>query len=230
LAAPNKNALVIFAKDPVEGKVKTRLQSLLDIPTICQLYTRFLDDTLKIGFSVPRTDLFAGVYPSLDSGYFDKAAVSGKLQLFLQQGENLGDRMQKAFADRFNEGYERVVIIGGDSPTLPKGYIETAFDCDRDVVLGPSTDGGYYLIGMNRRVVDIFEGVNWGTERVLSQTLDRIRERAVTLELLPVWYDVDLPDELRFLKTHLQVMNYSGVEHASSTWEFLSPMNLETPS
>ena len=108
--------MIFFAKDPVEGLVKTRLQTLLDAPTVCQLYLHILDDTLaKLG-SVSGVDLFVGVHPANTSGFFDRTAVSHKMKIFNQEGADLGQRMRHAFQQRFKDGYETVVIVGADSP------------------------------------------------------------------------------------------------------------------
>lgn len=220
-------ALILFAKDPVEGQVKTRLQSLLDAKTACQLYLRILADTLdKIG-SVSDVDLFVGIHPSNASGFFDRPDLANKMKIFNQEGADLGQRMRHAFQQRFQEGYEKVVIVGADSPTLPLAYLEQALRTDREVVIGPCTDGGYYLVGMSRRFTEIFKSVPWGTDRVLSETLLRIREARADLELLPVWYDVDRPEDLPFLKTHLEFMVHAGLEKRSATLEFLNRLNLE---
>jgi rSAM/selenodomain-associated transferase 1 len=172
-------------------------------------------------------DRFIGVYPSHQSGYFDPVIRAGKVHLFNQQGEDLGQRMRHAFQQRFEDGYDKVLIIGSDSPTLPTAYIRQAFDSEREVMLGPSTDGGYYLIGMNRKVTDIFEGIAWGSERVLAETINRLQTLKAGLELLPVWYDVDRPEDLRFLKTHLECMRHAEMTGYPETLRFLQQLNWE---
>jgi hypothetical protein len=98
----------------------------------------------------------------------------------------------------------------------------------KEVVIGPSTDGGYYLIGMQGKVTDIFESVPWGTDHVLSETLNVLKSQRTEAELLPVWYDVDLPEDLRFLKTHLEWMVHAGLEEGRATLEFLNQLQLES--
>jgi hypothetical protein len=119
-----------------------------------------------------------------------------------------------------------VVIIGADSPSLPTKYIHQAFASNRDVVLGPSVDGGYYLIGMCGNVVDLFEGVTWGGNTVLEQTRERLEGSGASLELLPTWYDVDRPEDLKFLKTHLELMAAASHGEGKSTREFLGQISL----
>lgn len=221
-------ALILFAKDPVEGRVKTRLSSLLDAPTILSLYCRFLGDSIEKICSVAEVDRFIGIASDPQTRYFDDVSRNHPVRLFVQEGGNLGERMRRAFEDRFKEGYERVVIIGSDSPTLPAAYITQALQSEKDVVIGPSTDGGYYLIGMYGKMTDIFESVPWGTDRVLSETLNVLKDQRAETELLPVWYDVDLPEDLRFLKTHLEWMVHTGLEENRATLEFLNQLRLES--
>ena len=221
-------AVILFARDPVEGQVKTRLSSLLDAPSILSLYCHFLRDSIEKICSVKDTDRFIGIASDPKTTYFDEVSQSYPVRLFVQKGEDLGERMRQAFADRFEEGYERVVIIGSDSPTLPVAYIAKALQSKKEVVIGPSTDGGYYLIGMQGKMIDIFGSVPWGTDCVLSETLNVLKGQPAEAELLPVWYDVDLPEDLRFLKTHLEWMAHAGLQEGRATLEFLNQLQLKS--
>jgi len=221
-------ALILFAKDPVAGQVKTRLSSLLDNSTTLSLYHHFLRDSIEKICSVAGVDRFIGIASDPQTGYFEDVSQRHPVQLFVQEGDSLGERMRRAFENRFKEGYERVVIIGADSPTLPTAYIEQALQSQKEVVIGPSTDGGYYLIGMQGKVTDVFESVSWGTDQVLSETLNVLKDQRAEAELLPVWYDVDLPEDLRFLKTHLEWMVHSGLQENKATLEFLNQLHLES--
>ena len=221
-------AVILFAREPVEGQVKTRLSSLFDAPTILSLYRHFLRDSIEKICSIKNADCFIGIASDPKTSYFDDVSQSHPVNLFVQQGENLGERMRQAFADRFEEGYERVVIIGSDSPTLPASYITQALQSKKEVVIGPSTDGGYYLVGMQGKVTDIFGSVSWGTDRVLSETLNALKRQPAEAELLPVWYDVDLPEDFHFLKTHLEWMAHAGLQEGRATLEFLNKLQLES--
>jgi len=152
------------------------------------------------------------------------------LQLHEAVEEGLGARMQDALRRRFEEGYHKVVILGADSPTLPSAFIEQALHSDREIVLGPSTDGGYYLVGMTGKVAPVFSQVDWGTDRVLSQTLQHLREANLQPKLLPVWYDVDRPEDVRFLKTHLEALRLAGHTEYIETQEFLQHTQLNPES
>ena len=226
MAKKNKNALVIFARDPLVGQVKTRLNPFLDLRTTCELYTCFLSDSLDTICAVESADYFVGIYPSSTSGFFERLDPSLSISTFVQEGKDLGDRMKNTFSARFAEGYEQIVIIGADSPSLPLAYIRQAFGSKQDVVLGPSVDGGYYLIGMRGKLVNLFDGIRWGEDTVLEETRQKLEESGVSLELLPFWYDVDRSDDLRFLKTHLELLAKAGQEQAASTRKFLSRLSL----
>ena len=215
------NALILFARDPILGKVKTRLSPFLEEDVILKLYTCFLQDSLYNIRQVENVDRFVGVAPSNESGFFT-GTLGSDIRIFVQEGENLGDKMRGAIQDRFVEGYERVVIIGSDSPSLPVAYICRAMGSDKDMVLGPSTDGGYYLIGMRGKVVEVFKDVTWGTETVLQETCEHLVHNGASLELLPVWYDVDTPEDLKFFKAHLDLIQQAGLGAFGETGKLLN--------
>ena len=185
---------------------------------ILELYTRFLNDSIEKICAVGTADPFIGVTPADSSGYFSRVNVEPPLTIFMQEGEDLGERMFNTFQARFDEGYERVVIVGSDSPSLPVAYIEKALNSDKDLTIGPSTDGGYYLIGMHQKPVNVFAGgIDWGSGKVLRQTLDCVKKCGSSLELLPPWYDVDRVEDLKFLKTHLELIAQAGLEDNGTT-------------
>ncbi|MFT4578703.1 MAG: rSAM/selenodomain-associated transferase 1 [Nitrospinales bacterium] len=218
------NAVILFARDPVLGQVKTRLSSSLDDETILRLYTCFVEDSLEKIRLVHNADCFVAISPSSISGFFN-GIESSDTRLFIQQGKDLGDKMRQAFVDRFADGYKKVVIIGSDSPSLPVSYINEALTSDKDLILGPSTDGGYYLIAMTGKVSEVFGGIAWGTSQVLNETLSCVKKASVSLELLPVWYDVDYPEDLKFLKTHLELIAQSGLCEGGKTKKILDEMS-----
>jgi rSAM/selenodomain-associated transferase 1 len=222
----HNHALILFARDPVIGKVKTRLKPHLEDQTILGLYKSFLDDSVEKIARVAGVDRFCWVYPNNASGYFERMARKHAMVVCAQEGQDLGSRMQNALAKCFAEGYEKAVIIGSDSPSLPVAYIEQAFASEKDVMIGPSTDAGYYLIGANRKVPDVFADVAWGTDRVLSETLALIWRSGASLETLPVWYDVDRYEDVLFLKTHLGLLDICGMNESPATRDFLRQLDL----
>ena len=127
-----------------------------------------------------------------------------------QQGATLGERLIAAARWACDRDYAKFLFVGSDSPTLPIQYVEHALDLleSRDVVIGPSVDGGYYLIGFSKHgaslsIPTVFEEITWSTEVVFRQTLRKIQTVNARLGLLPPWYDVDTPTGLQLLQDHL---------------------------
>ena len=142
--------------------------------------------------------------PADAQAYF--AALAPDFGLLLQEGACLGERLDNALAGRLRHGYERVVIMNSDGPTLPAAYLERAFEalCDgADVTLGPSSDGGYYLIGVKQPVPRLLREVRMSTPTVLADTLALAAQEGLRVELLPAWYDVDEADDLTRLACEL---------------------------
>ena len=222
----HSNAVVLFARNPVPGQVKTRLQSKLSPEEACALYRAFLDDARTQLLALSAADCFVAVHGGEGAGRAFEAFAEAGIQVVDQAGADLGERMAAVFSARFGEGYETVVIIGSDSPTLPVNYLEQALETRRDLVLGPSTDGGYYLIGMKDRVADVFQGIPWGTEKVLAETLARTVVAGTSVDLLAPWYDVDHPEDLDFLKTHLGWMRQAGLPGGDATRKAIEELNL----
>jgi rSAM/selenodomain-associated transferase 1 len=203
--------LVVFVKNPVPGTVKTRLTPALTPEQAAAVYRAFVKDVLRQGERIP-VDARVLAFAPADARRAVAVLASHSWQLAPQADTDLGGRMAAAADRRFRAGAERVVIIGTDAPTLPDEHLRQAFDLLRatDVVLGPSTDGGYYLVGLSGPRPDVFHEVDWSTGRVLRQTVDRIQAANLRLGLLPPWYDVDTPDELEFLRAHLAASRLAG--------------------
>ena len=204
-----RQALAVAAKAPQPGSVKTRLHSRLSADEATELYRCFLKDTLSLMDSVPKTELVISYTPKGGERYFDgihsaKPGKNGNPRMLPQRGRSFGDKLYHAFEELFGEGFDSVVIIDADSPTLPRDYLIDAFDelarPGERAVLGPAEDGGYYLIGLRRPHRRLFEQITWSSDRVLAQTLERAREITLEVSLLPMWYDVDDSSTLERLK------------------------------
>ena len=130
-----------------------------------------------------------------------------------QADGDLGQRMAAFFGRHLTAGAEAVVLLGTDSPTVPVDYVEQAFrELEAaNVVLGPATDGGYYLIGC-RQLPPVFDGIRWGGSRVLEETVACLADPMWRLALLPPWYDVDTPDDWQMLRGHLAAMERAGLD------------------
>ena len=198
------NALIVFAKWPEPGAVKTRLTTTLTPEDAARLYDAFLRDAL-IQYQALNVDVRLYFNPPLAS-VPDDLRPEG-VSVHEQQGPGLGARMKIAFVESFAEGYQKLVIIGTDHPTLPTAFIEEAFaalDEPSSICIGPSDDGGYYLLGMNDFYPEVFHDMRYSHADVFEQTLERAARTAAHVTLLPPWYDVDTPETLRRLVIDLQ--------------------------
>jgi rSAM/selenodomain-associated transferase 1 len=208
------HVLGLFAKKPEQRLVKTRLAAATSATWAMEVATAFLLDSVQrtAALAVRRVLVFA---PEDAASYFIRIA-DGQFALSPQSQGDLGERMTGFFAEQFAGGASRVVLLGTDSPTLPPSHIERAFaELTRaDVVVGPATDGGYYLIGLQRPMPDLFAGIAWGTNQVLEQTIHRVRDSGRRLALLPPWYDVDTLDDWRMFRGHVAALRCAGVDPA----------------
>jgi rSAM/selenodomain-associated transferase 1 len=192
------NAFVVMAKAPVAGEVKTRLVPPLSFQEAAEFYRCLLLDLLESFASFEDADLFVAFTPVDAASLFHQLAPPAFV-CFAQRGRDLGERMQFIFEDLFAKGYERAVVIGSDLPVFPSSFLKGALQTlaeSSEVVLGPSRDGGYYLIGLSRLVPEIFTGIPWGTGRVLEATRLRLSEIGIEPPLLPEWFDVDTVEDL----------------------------------
>jgi len=204
-----KEALVVMAKAPREGEVKTRLIGALSAAEAAEAYTNFLRDTFVLMEAVRQEreslQLVLCYTPEGAEEAFESIEREGSLML-AQRGDDLGERLINCFADLFEFGFDSVAVIGGDSPTLPEEILVEALESltnENDIVVGPAEDDGYYLVGMRRLHAVVFEHIPWGTGGVLAATEARVREAGLNLKLLPAWYDVDTPEEFERLKREL---------------------------
>jgi rSAM/selenodomain-associated transferase 1 len=204
--------LGLFAKEPAPGRVKTRLAAVTSPEWAAGVADAFLRDTVARLAAVPvrRVLTFA---PADAAGFF-AALVDGRFELTPQADGDLGRRLAAFTAGRFAEGAGQVVLVGTDSPTLPVEWVVRAFAelGAADVVLGPATDGGYYLVGLTPAAPPLFDGIDWGGPDVLRQTVERLEGRRSRLALLPPWYDVDTLDDWRMLRGHLAALARAGYD------------------
>ncbi len=193
--------LILFAKAPVPGRVKTRLTSVYTKEEAARLYRGWArgiySSVLELGVPVQVA------YEALPEFPGPEWIGNGeRLEFFYQSGKSLGERLSHAFSRAFKEGADRVVAIGSDSPGLPVRYLQDAFAAleSKESVLGPTPDGGYYLIGMNRFLPDLFQNISWSTPKVFNETLEIILQKRYSLKLLPEYFDIDVPEDMERLK------------------------------
>jgi hypothetical protein len=202
-------ALAIMAKAPRPGKVKTRLSPPLTLEESAALNISFLQDTAENISSVAADGRAAGLVsytPIGDESAFDGLLPSG-FSLIPQRGDSFGERLLHAAQDILALGFASVCLIDSDSPTVPRAAFEQAVaelarPGDR-LVLGPSDDGGYYLIGLKHPHPEPFARISWSTPAVFTQTCARARAAGLELIELPRWYDVDDPATLATLESEL---------------------------
>jgi rSAM/selenodomain-associated transferase 1 len=197
------NALVILTKAPQPGQSKTRLVPPLSYTEAADLARALLLDQLQNLATFDAAQLFIAFTPKSAAGFFEGFIAQG-FTCFAQCGQSLGERMSHAFEHLFASGFEKIILIGSDLPTLPLGFFCQAYAClekSADVVLGPSADGGYYLVGTNRMIAAIFDDIGWSGANVLSQTIHKLGDLGLKHELLPDWYDIDTAKDLERLQS-----------------------------
>jgi rSAM/selenodomain-associated transferase 1 len=191
--------LVIVAKQPIPGRVKTRLFPKLSPETAADLYWCFLQDRIKEVSSFNGVDRAIAYTPEDAKETFASLALDG-FELFAQRGKHLGERLNNIFLEKLSQGYEALSIVDSDSPDLPKSLINESFELlltrQADIVLGPCYDGGYYLVGMRKPHPELFRNIPWSTENVLSVTLEKARKMGLNVRLLSIWNDLDTFEDL----------------------------------
>jgi rSAM/selenodomain-associated transferase 1 len=189
----NREPLIqILCKAPVLGKVKTRLIQEMGKRRALDLYLQMFERLMaELSASRFKTELW--ISPDKDHAFFEPYALAR----FQQAGTDLGVRMSTALHDGLAR-HESVILVGTDLPLVNRSYIEQAVNAlrDHDVIIGPAEDGGYGLVGVKGEIPGMFSDIDWGTERVLSQTCARLNRDGLDFGLLPLIWDVDRPADL----------------------------------
>lgn len=221
------NALAVMAKAPVAGQVKTRLLPVLTPEEAAELSRALLVDQLNHLSGLKSADLYLAFTPD-DARASMAELASAPFRLFAQEGDDLGARMNGVFDWLRAQGHRNMVLIGGDLAPVPLRNLAEAFTAlevaGERVVLGPSRDGGYYLVGMNRSTPQIFDGMTWSHDRVLAQTTAKLSASKIEFHLLPTWFDIDTVDDLRRMKSQLPPDCASAMK---LTLEFLRRLGLD---
>ena len=194
ISNPEQNALIIFARYPVLGKVKTRLASSFDNEFALDFYKE-CSKHLFIEIEQNQNEFFTPFLFCSEQDELNKMIdwAGRGFEYYYQEGSDLGERMNNAFKKVFTFGAKKAIIIGTDVPDISKKLIATSFTYldEKDFVIGPSTDGGYYLLGMKNLNCDLFSGIEWSTESVLDRTINRITENDFSFTKLEQLYDID---------------------------------------
>jgi rSAM/selenodomain-associated transferase 1 len=225
----SRSVLGLFAKWPQPGQVKTRLAAATSPDWAARVAEAFLLDLVERLTVVAAQRVLAFAPPAAENEFAH--LVGSRFGLRPQTAGDLGRRMANFFSGQLQTGAERVVLLGTDSPTVPLAFIEQAFrELERaDVVLGPATDGGYYLIGCARRLPPLFENVSWSSSRVLAQTIAQLTDPSWRLALLPPWYDVDTLDDWWMLQGYLRAQRRAGLDPEVPHTERLTQEPLPVP-
>lgn len=191
----NSNALIIMAKSPRKGDVKTRLAGHMPEGERLGLYVSLLKTTIEKLKEIPGVDTLISYYPPEEAGYF---SVFG-LGAFPQSGGDIGERMYNALGKVLEQGYEKAVLVGVDIPGLSPSIVLRAFELLRksDLVFGPARDGGYYLVGLKEPVREIFEGIPWSTATTLKDTLKKASALGYSAALTETLSDIDTVEDLK---------------------------------
>ncbi|HEB28207.1 MAG TPA: glycosyltransferase [Porticoccus sp.] len=198
------SCLLQFAKVPIQGRVKTRLQPALGEAGSLQLHRALVDYQFRIHQASAVSNL--ELWCSAEHDFFHQLIEDTDVQLVEQQGRDLGERMANAFAERLGQ-FNRVIIIGSDCPAINGEYITQALEALDDVpaVFGPATDGGYVLVGLNRLDLKLFTGVPWGSGEVMGVTRKRLSNLGWRWKELPALPDIDRPDDLVVLSNFAEL-------------------------
>lgn len=215
-------ALVIMARAPVPGKVKTRLQPHLTPGQCASLYLAFLRDVIALAASIPSYTLFLAFTPREESALF-RDLLLPEIELIPQNTSDLGRRMHGIMSQLEARGYSPLVIAGSDLPTLQPATLELALEClqGSDLCLGPCPDGGYYLVGARHAWAPVFQGIPWSTPEVFRLTMEKARAASMSVALLEECADVDTFDDLKRLQADIERLHYTvgaRIPHYTKAW------------
>jgi rSAM/selenodomain-associated transferase 1 len=211
--APPQKRLLVFARLPELGRVKTRLAADIGEEQALAVYESMLRDTLSsVGESRDGIEVEVLWAPTDAANGQSLRNAFGDRALSMQAGETLGDRLAMAFSERFFfHRTQKIVAVGVDDPALPRELIDHAFELleSSDWVLGPAVDGGYYLVGCRGAVFDsdAFAGIEWGTSTVFDATMTKLRAWQRNIAVLPKRRDVDTVEDLRWYQSERRVGN-----------------------
>lgn len=220
--------LVVMAKDPVPGKVKTRLLPHISALNAAALYRCFLLDRLTEISRLNTVDRAIAFTPENAGATFSELTLDG-FEIFAQQGKDLGEKLIHIFEEKFASGYQAVSIVDSDSPDLPRSSITDSFQLllskQADVVFGPCHDGGYYLVGMRTPHPELFRDIPWSTAKVLSTSLEKAGKKGLSVKLLPVWNDLDTFEDLLKFYNKYKDRSISEDWAGKKTFAYLAQLN-----
>lgn len=202
--ATNLNKLLIFTKSPVLGEVKTRLQPEYSEEQSLTLHKKMMLNTLALTKKLTNMNAELCCTPNRNTMFFLDCEKKFPVMLSDQQGADLGERMAFSFSIAL-QTHDKVIIIGTDCPALDEEYIEQAIQAlgEHDVVIGPAEDGGYVLLGLRKFSLELFTGISWGSDSVLKQTRQVLKDLSWSYKELGIMHDIDRPKDLHRYKNLL---------------------------
>lgn len=196
--------ILVFAKAPVAGQVKTRLAKTIGEQDAAILYRNMISRTLELATRIAPGGTELWVTPDSTHPFFAECAARFGVAIKLQTGSDLGERMARALSCSLREG-RPALLIGTDCPEYSEDYLREAWaalQADCDVVLGPAADGGYVLVGGRAPCDDMFRDISWSTPQVLAQTRAKLRDAGIRWHELNPLRDLDCADDLQYFKGH----------------------------
>lgn len=218
------NALIIMTRIPIAGMTKTRLMKILTGEECARLHRCFLLDLFKMVNELREIADIYVTYTPENSLYLVEDIVPGFIDSFPQEGHELGDRMDNAIQKLLNKGYSKVVLIGSDIPSLQAEDIKKAYDEleGNDICLGPTNDGGYYLVGMKKGCKDIFgSNLKWGYKSVFEATVSIANNLGLTVGLTTKLGDIDEKEDIDDFMKRIRKGKFSGKALPINTINFV---------
>ena len=203
-----KEAVILFSRIPIAGQTKTRLMPFLSGDECAGLHSAFLKDifnTLKI----LKREVYIFYTPEDEENYID-SNFNGYKEKKVQSGKDLGEKMFNAIEYVLSMGYEKCILIGADVPEIKADSIEKGFEIlnDMDIVLAPTMDDGYYMVGMKRAINVIFKNQHYGSKRVIDNTIEAAENNGFTVGLSDLYIDVDTKEDLKLLFSKIESGEY----------------------
>jgi len=196
----SNDAIIVFARLPIEGKVKTRLAKDLGIDFATSFYKVCAEHTFDEILNLEKSEISPFLFCSEESEFDDvKNWSKNKFKYYSQQGYNLGERMLNAFITVFDAGFRNIILVGTDTPEISAELMNEALDHLKNYkcVIGPSDDGGYYLIGLNSSLDNLFDGIEWSTDTVFSNTIAKLEEGNHSYFVMEKMIDIDTKEDLQ---------------------------------
>jgi len=221
-----RSVIIVMVKAPLPGLAKTRLTPPMPQSDAASLALCFVQDVVKSALGITQNVIVA--FTPSEGRALLKASLPDNLHWVEQQGQHLGDRLISAIAYADSFGFSPIIVLGADSPTLPPTFIQQACQMltvgPADITLGPTADGGYYLVGIRKPEPEIFHNITWSSALTLEHTMRNIKQLGLRLVTLEQWYDVDTFADLRSLNNELRSDERSR-SRAPATYSWLLAHN-----